>query len=110
MPNNAYASGTVMYSLDLGIFLTTSSNLCNLCSSSLRRFHAILEHLGEQYQDSIVLAKNSSPQIWHFRFISNFAAGIIYFLLIFLILNTGILVSVILSTFKCRYNYGTNIR
>lgn len=57
MPNNAYASGTVMYSLDLGIFLTTSSNLCNLCSSSLRRFHAILEHLGEQYQDSIVLAK-----------------------------------------------------
>lgn len=98
-----------MYSLDLGIFLTTSSNLCNLCSSSLRRFHAILEHLGEQYQDSIVLAKNSSPQIWHFRFISNFAAGII-FLLIFLILNTGILVSVTLSTFKCRYNYGTNIR
>ena len=51
MPNNAYASGTVMYSLDLGIFLTTSSNLCNRCSSSLRLFHAILEHLGEQYHD-----------------------------------------------------------
>ena len=65
MPNKAYASGTVIYSLDLGIFLTTSSNLCNLCSSSLRLFHAILEHLGVQYHDSMVLATKVSPQTLH---------------------------------------------
>ena len=65
MPNKAYASGTVKYFLDFGIFLTTSSNLCNLNSSSLRRFHAILEHLGEQYHDSMVLAKKVYPQTLH---------------------------------------------
>jgi len=42
-------------------------------------FQAILEHLGEQYQDSMVFALNGSPQILHLRTISNFAAGISVF-------------------------------
>ena len=43
------------------ILLTTLSRSLFLSSSSCLRFHAVLEHLGEQYQDSMVLAINSSP-------------------------------------------------
>lgn len=46
-------------------------------SFSFRRsFHAILLQRGEQYKESKVLAKKSSPQSLHFRIILNFAAGI----------------------------------
>ena len=58
---------------DLGHFsLTLSLEL------SLIHIYATLEHLGEQYQDSKVLAKNSSPHTGHFRTILYFATAIIH--------------------------------
>ena len=63
IPNKAYASETLMKSCPLGKFLTTSSKRFCLSYSSFLRLLAILEHRGEQFHESKVFARNSSPQI-----------------------------------------------
>ena len=76
----------------------------------MRLFHATLDHLVQQYQESMVLAWNGVPQTLQLRIISNLAAGISFIWYIITYLKADFILVVTFSTFKCRYNYGTNIK
>ena len=64
----------------------------------------------ELYQESMVLAWKGVPQTLQLRIISNLAAGISYIWHIITYLKADFEFVVTFSTFKCRYNYGTNIQ